>query len=87
MCISNPAWKSDVVPVPILQSSPAERQPASNMEYMLSVDNDFLGIFEPLIVVDQNIKRSGFQDTYRYWVQAHISSIVRNHLNMMEKPG
>lgn len=51
-----------MVPVPMLQSSPAERELASNMEYILSMDDDFLGNFEPLIVVDQKIKRSGFQD-------------------------
>lgn len=45
----------------MLQSSPAERKLASNMECMPSMDNDFLGIFVPLIVVDQNMKRSGFQ--------------------------
>ena len=48
----------------MLQSSPPERQLASNMLYMLHMQTNFLQIFEPFSITNQMIKRFGFQDVY-----------------------
>lgn len=47
----------------MLQSSPPERQLASSMVYMLFIYANFLGIFEPLSVMNQKTKKFGFQGT------------------------